>query len=93
MNGPNLKKQILVAALVLAAVFSAPAAEPAPPAAGAPRIKLAQATVNAPLPAGVPFDVNSNAVSGTDAREISNTDTSVKTYSVIKESEIKGEIL
>lgn len=52
-----MKKQLLVPALVLAAALSASAAELGDPAAGAPRIKLAQAMVNAPLPAGVPFDV------------------------------------
>lgn len=52
-----MKKQILAAVLVLAVVFSSLAAELAPPAAGTPRIKLAQATINASLPAGVPFDV------------------------------------
>jgi hypothetical protein len=57
-----MKKQILAAALVLAAVYSSLAAEPASPAAGAPRIKLAQATVNAPLPDGVPFEVKPSHV-------------------------------
>lgn len=55
-----MKKQLLVQALVLAAALAALAAEPTAPAAGTPKIKLAQATVNAPLPAGVPFEVKPN---------------------------------
>lgn len=50
-----MKKRILVPVAALAAAVAF-AAEPEVPA-GAPRAKLAQVIVNAPLPDGVPFDV------------------------------------
>lgn len=55
-----MNKQILVPVLLLAAAFASPAAGPAVPASGAPSVKLAQATVNAPLPVGIPFEVKPN---------------------------------